>query len=199
MNNAAKSLVCGDNLYERNRQNTISQLLEILANCRVLTIHQPYASFLANGWKRNETRVWPTNYLGNLLIHASKRKLDDWHPEFIENITSKPFVATDYPLGEVVAIADFSDCYLMVNGTQPPDYETVKTINLNDIALVNDIEKQVGDWVAGNWAWHMKDKVNLHTPIPAIGKQRLWVPGPELLTEIVTKNWQCLSNSYLLR
>lgn len=37
---------------------------------RVLTIHQPYASLIANGEKWTENRTWFTEYRGPLAIHA---------------------------------------------------------------------------------------------------------------------------------
>jgi len=38
---------------------------------RAITIHQPYASLIACGAKRLETRSWRTNYRGRIAIHAA--------------------------------------------------------------------------------------------------------------------------------
>ena len=40
---------------------------------RALTIHQPWATLIAEGYKDVENRVWTTAYRGPLLIHAGKR------------------------------------------------------------------------------------------------------------------------------
>ncbi len=40
---------------------------------RAITLWQPWASLVALGLKRFETRSWPTNYRGKLLIHAATR------------------------------------------------------------------------------------------------------------------------------
>ena len=39
---------------------------------KVLTIQEPYATFIMNGYKSIETRSWKTNYLGEIYIHAGK-------------------------------------------------------------------------------------------------------------------------------
>lgn len=40
---------------------------------KMLTLHQPWASLVAVGRKRIETRSWSTSYRGPLAIHAAKR------------------------------------------------------------------------------------------------------------------------------
>ena len=37
---------------------------------KVLTIREPWASLIVNGYKKYEFRSWKTNYRGKLLIHA---------------------------------------------------------------------------------------------------------------------------------
>lgn len=41
---------------------------------RALTLHQPWASFVACGAKQIETRSWPTKHRGPIAIHAGKRR-----------------------------------------------------------------------------------------------------------------------------
>ena len=40
---------------------------------KAITIWQPWASLLASGRKRYETRSWATTYRGPIAIHAAKR------------------------------------------------------------------------------------------------------------------------------
>jgi hypothetical protein len=42
---------------------------------KVISIKQPYATFICAGIKTVENRTWKTNYRGRLLIHASGEKL----------------------------------------------------------------------------------------------------------------------------
>ncbi len=44
---------------------------------KALTLHQPWASLIACGRKRIETRSWKTDYRGPLAIHAGK---GTWNP-----------------------------------------------------------------------------------------------------------------------
>lgn len=37
-----------------------------------ISIRQPWAWFIVNGWKPVENRTWPTRYRGPVLIHAAK-------------------------------------------------------------------------------------------------------------------------------
>lgn len=39
---------------------------------KTLTLKQPWASLIANGYKKYEFRTWKTNYRGPILIHAGK-------------------------------------------------------------------------------------------------------------------------------
>ena len=39
---------------------------------KVLSVRQPWAWLIVNGWKNVENRTWPTKFRGRVLIHASK-------------------------------------------------------------------------------------------------------------------------------
>jgi hypothetical protein len=45
---------------------------------KALTLHQPWASAIAEGIKAVETRSWATSYRGPLAIHAGKRMPASW-------------------------------------------------------------------------------------------------------------------------
>ena len=42
---------------------------------KALTLYQPYATAIALGLKKYETRSWATSYRGPLAIHTSVKKL----------------------------------------------------------------------------------------------------------------------------
>ena len=44
---------------------------------KAITIWQPWASLLACGGKRFETRSWATSYRGPIAIHAAKKSVFD--------------------------------------------------------------------------------------------------------------------------
>lgn len=56
----ARCRAFGRGLYERE---TMSDL--------ILSIRQPWAWLIVNGWKNIENRDWPTRFRGRFLVHAS--------------------------------------------------------------------------------------------------------------------------------
>src|SRR5579859_1109893 len=77
---------------------------------KALTVMQPWATLVALGAKRIETRSWNTHYRGPLAIHAA-RNFPAWAREFLgeapfESVL-RPFFRsfTALPVGCVVATA----------------------------------------------------------------------------------------------
>lgn len=62
---------------------------------KALTVWQPWASLVALGKKRIETRSWSTSYRGRLLIHAAKRE-----PSEIEKVGRYAMYPSDRRTGE---------------------------------------------------------------------------------------------------
>lgn len=73
---------------------------------KVLTIKQPWASLIVDGYKKYEFRSWKTNYRGKILIHAGmnleKDKLEIFKDYNLE-----------YELGAIVGEAVLVDCILV--------------------------------------------------------------------------------------
>jgi hypothetical protein len=130
-----------------------------------LTLHQPWATLIAIGAKRYETRSWPTAYRGPIAIHAAKR-FDDQQRYLCE---TEPFqsvlrrggypISSMLPLGCVVAVAYVATCSLI---------HPASTQNLSSE------EVAFGDWRSGRYAWHMRDVARLDPPIAARGYQGIW-------------------------
>lgn len=70
---------------------------------KAITIRQPYASLIANGYKEYEFRTWKTKYRGEVLIHARKS---------IDKKAMKKFekLNLEYPTGCIIAKARIEDC-----------------------------------------------------------------------------------------
>ena len=71
---------------------------------KAITIKEPWASLIVQGFKKYEFRSWKTNYRGKVLIHAglSKENIDDFN-EYNLDISS----------GEIIGEAYISDCILV--------------------------------------------------------------------------------------
>ncbi len=141
---------------------------------RCLTLTQPWATLVAMGAKRIETRSWTTNYRGPLAIHAGKGPSTIGWPQLnhICNHT-EPFrsvlqldgrhPAEVLPLGAIVAVVELHSVHRItaagVEGfaPQPPAHE---------IAF--------GNYTPGRFAWVLLNVSALETPIPVRGGLGLW-------------------------
>lgn len=73
---------------------------------KTLTIKQPYASLIIEGYKEYEFRVWKTKYRGEFLIHAGK-SIDKKAMERFK------YLNLDYPTGCIIGKANITDCILV--------------------------------------------------------------------------------------
>jgi hypothetical protein len=152
---------------------------------KAITILQPYASLIAVGAKRFETRSWATAYRGPIAIHAGKK------PYFQESaIVCSPFANETnrilgfrwnrLPYGAVIATADLVECWecigpdvagnLMIRhkakpGRQESDWEN---------RYLEDNEILFGDFSKGRYAWELDNVQPLTEPVYCRGRQRLW-------------------------
>jgi activating signal cointegrator 1 len=134
---------------------------------KAITLHQPWASLIAAGFKRVETRSWPTNHRGQIAIHAGRTSaaagidavegsFDDCPPGHIEVMTY--LYSTPLHLGAVVCTAEIVDCVRM-------DAEV--------IAKASPIERALGDWRPDRYAWVLDD-VRPIEPVVAMGARGIW-------------------------
>jgi activating signal cointegrator 1 len=137
---------------------------------KALSLRQPWATLVAIGAKRVETRSWTTNYRGPLAIHASRRlspaearlcctspfrvALEAGGYRFDDTSPRNPF---PLPLGMVVAVANLVE---------------VRQITASNIP--DEPERSFGDYTLGRYAWHLSEIVCLAEPILARGSLGLW-------------------------
>lgn len=153
---------------------------------RVLTLTQPWATLIALGAKRIETRSWSTDYRGPLAIHAAAGLgpvggLDG----LADLITTEPFksalcdlirdtrpnwVTTErLPRGAIVAVCSLIACKPMPDSVLHSGW----AIGLDEWDLT-DQERAFGDYSAGRYAWLLANVRALPEPIPARGALGLW-------------------------
>ena len=82
-----------------------------LKKLRALSIRQPWAWLVVNGYKDIENRSWRTNHRGPLLIHASSTT-SDFTLENLATIKDKYSVVVPeiVDIGGIVGIVDVVDC-----------------------------------------------------------------------------------------
>lgn len=137
---------------------------------KAISIWQPWASLIAAGAKRWETRSWATRYRGPIAIHAARH----WDQECCEVFSrhsvqlelarlvliDPPLLKTDLPFGAIVAVGVLADCV---------PTEKLRGYILGDRAL--------GNFAPGRFAWRIDRVERLLQPVDCTGRQGLWEPG----------------------
>lgn len=132
---------------------------------RCLSLKQPWATLVAIGAKRIETRSWRTSYRGPVLIHASKG-FPAWARETCaDELFAAALNGHRLPLGAAVALAWLDDC---------------RIFSTNTAIEVGEPEASFGDFESGRFGFWLRDVVALPRPIEARGALGLWTPTPEL-------------------
>lgn len=176
---------------------------------KVLSLWQPWATLVAIGVKRIETRSWRTNYRGPLAIHAAGK----WNVELARLCLTDPFWSVlkavcdqpvyyrsgnALPLGAIVAVGRLEDCWRVeriaaadANRTPELDASCAATLRhwghseavIADALrpMLSDQERAFGDYSAGRFGWFLRDMKALERPIPMKGRQGLFeVPDAAL-------------------
>jgi len=131
---------------------------------KAISLWQPWASLMALGLKKIETRSWGTSYRGPLAIHASKRLVIPPDPEFKQAIIDLGLAYYEWPLGQVVGICDLYDC-IQIGGERDRRGFADSIIGY---------ERIFGDYSLGRFIWVTKNMEKLAEPIKCVGRQGLF-------------------------
>ena len=170
---------------------------------KALSLWQPWATLLAGGAKRCETRGWATRHRGPLLVHAAKH----WTRELFTLCGTDPFRAALARLGyppdvpekrrgtfaprglpfgvivgrvDVVACVPSEDVGAMDIEGDPcywPGHPTYFPLQLSPT------ERAFGDYSPGRFAFLCENAVLFKTPIPYRGEQGLFNVPDDLVKE----------------
>ena len=129
---------------------------------KALSLLQPWASLVAVGAKKIETRSWRTNYRGPLAIHASR----GWTMESQDLCDRFRFnLETALPFGAIIATADLIDC-----------------MSTSDLTLTLTMkERAFGDYSPGRFAWILANVHRLDAPIHCKGRLGIWDVPAQIL------------------
>lgn len=124
---------------------------------KVLTIKQPWASLIVNGYKKYEFRSWKTNYRGKILIHAGMSiendmvlKLKNYNLEYIK--------------GAIIGEAEIVDCILVDEQFN------------NELIQIDSVVYSKNSHQA-TYAWKLENIKKYDNPIYIKGKLGLWNYG----------------------
>jgi activating signal cointegrator 1 len=133
---------------------------------KALSLTQPWATLVAIGAKKIETRSWFTHYTGPLAIHAAKGLNKMTEADLEAFFTKEPFAmflqragyskACDLPRGCVIAVGTLVGCDEIAAHNTPKNPEF-----------------SFGDYTPGRYQWFLRDMRKV-VPVPARGLQGLW-------------------------
>lgn len=158
-----------------------------LKELKAITIWQPWASAIALGFKRFETRSWPIRYRGPILIHAAKRwTLNEMRFQAMAvHVLRQTYGCDDPrvaefeqnpPVGVALCVADIVACHIA--RTKAADARVKLPIDdfFDDRDVASGIERMFGDFSWDRYAWQLENVVRCK-PVPCAGAQGLWTPS----------------------
>lgn len=121
---------------------------------KVLSIREPWATLIINGYKEYEFRNWKTKYRGEVLIHASKAV----EKEYLTHFDS---LNLDLASGEIIGKVTLADCVEVTK-----DFEE-KLIKENPFIYKLSEGR-------GKYAFKVENVVKFDKKIPVKGSLGLW-------------------------
>lgn len=146
---------------------------------KALTLWQPWATLVAMGVKKIETRCWTTKYRGPLAIHSAAKlppsylgassRTDPFRDELAELFAVRrdrddrggkhvDDILRGLPCGKVLCIVN------LLSVEETPDVREV----------ISDRERIFGNYEDGRYAWHLEMVEVFEPPIAAKGNRMLW-------------------------
>jgi len=134
---------------------------------KALSLWEPWASLMACGAKKVETRSWPTHYRGQLLICASLRKIDAVGLEALDTAkaagAARGVYVQELKYGQAVCVVRLIRCDRIVPFAP------------------SALEHQLGDYTPGRFAWVTTDLRHIW-PFKVHGRQGLFDVADELIS-----------------
>src|SRR5262249_6844583 len=144
-----------------------------------LSLWQPWASLMALGAKRIETRSWSTNYTGLVAIHAAKT----WNKELETTCWTDPFRDALFGDDKYVKSEDLPrGCFVGVG-----KLHRVLSTTMHSLAIpAKDTDEYwFGDYSPNRFMWIFDGIWKLKEPIYRAGHQGLWNIDPDIAELLV--------------
>lgn len=110
---------------------------------RCLSIRQPWAWLVVNGYKDIENRTWSANFQGRIYVHAGQRMVADDYPEQREYIRRAGIVVpTHLARGAIIGEVTITGC---LTASDSP-------------------------WFCGPYGFTLEDPIAYETPMPWRGQ-----------------------------
>jgi hypothetical protein len=136
-------------------------------NLKCLSVQQPWAWLIVNGFKDVENRDWATSYRGPVLIHAGSRVDGNWFN--IGELYDRPLAALD-----IVPHFDMPE--------RQQDYPTRAIVGM--ATLVDVVTASTSPWFVGRYGFIFIDAKPFNQPVPYSGSLKLFDVEREVLAEV---------------
>lgn len=121
---------------------------------KALTIKEPWATLIIEGYKAYEFRSWKTNYRGKILIHAGM-SLEKENAEKFKDYN------LNYSKGAIIGEAEITDCIFVTKEIN----EKLKELNPLVYGKSGHVER---------YAWKLENIKKYEEPIFVKGQLGLW-------------------------
>ncbi|MCT7955709.1 hypothetical protein [Laspinema palackyanum] len=152
---------------------------------KALTLQQPWAWAITHLGKNIENRVWPTDYRGELYIHAGKGWDANGAAWIEQNIGAKVPPQSELAAGELVAKVNLVNCQHWTKTAEQREHAAAGSRNLW--------------WQSFGYHWFLENIEVLETPIPLRGKLGIFtfsVVDPKVMDPCnVDSNAWCVANA----
>lgn len=160
---------------------------------KAVSLWQPWATAIALGSKRVETRDWSTSYRGLLAIHAAKRLHQGeliyyascWNwcgalAKLGKRMGDGKSLRDLLPFGAIVATCVLRDCRPTESFTVG-ELETPRRPEGEASDMLDWTERLMGNFAPGRFGWVLEEVQPTRWPIPFTGRQGLFDVPDELL------------------
>lgn len=144
------------------------------ARLKALTLHQPWAGFMAIGAKWNETRPRKWCHLGDLAICSARRPMDLIGCKLIAELKTKWGIVEGI---EQAVIYGKVLCVVQV-------WKCVPSNEFNSDYANNDLEASLGDYRPGRFIYLTTFRRRLREPVEVVGRQGLFNLPPDVEAKV---------------
>ena len=156
---------------------------------KALPLWQPWASLVAMGAKRVETRAYPPGRIGlragqRIAIHATKTTKDPFTRQPLSDFCEMWPFTEHVPDWDVLPLGAILATVTLLRASQ------VTQEAADQLERTNEHERAFGNYQPGRWAWVLGDVRRLDSPVPFTGSQGTFDVPLHLLGEAVSNPTQ---------
>ena len=144
---------------------------------KVISLWQPWASYVAHGLKLIETRSRSTSFRGTILVHASSSKQPigrQLHEAARQQFGLDLPAFDELPFGSIIGKVDIIETFKFADARSAIDRKITHTTPQNNDVYFSPQELAFGDYSEGRTGYVLRNAERFQAVTPAKGKVILW-------------------------